>query len=442
MKNRKVLGTLATAIIFLFLIKGILAGDPTWDPNAYNKTYYFNEDSLSYYNFTKNITDMSEFSYFSILDVSWSEGSQTQHQEFYWMPWEDSGFSNSSTGNMILNATRDNETGNFTLNMLVQGINGGDTNYFHFIINTTNDAPVFSENGISSIYNLSAGGQFLSYLNATDEELHYPLVFNVSFLGNCTHASWTNRNNGENCSLYDFGFTLTNSSNTFALMNFTPSINDVGRYWANVSVRDSGENYLCSHQYCINSTYQQNKTRVYSNAVLFDILSSLSIDASNCQNKTFNESQTSTCNITIYTKGSNSNLTINSTASLRNYQTPTWINYSWFYPENNTLAQSYTAIVNINVTPEKTEIGNWTINFSVYDNSFNESDYRLINIFVKRTQPSSPNIEPIENINTSIEVETSIWFNTTDNDFLIPDKNESYGGFNETLTINYTILNQ
>jgi len=434
-------------LAFSFLIIGIgfvLADSPTWKESAYNVTYYFNEDTNNFHNFTLNLTDSSKVSYFSILDISWTEGEVIDHSDYYWLPWDDTQFSNSSTGILKINSTLDNETGNFTINTHVQS--KGNTGYstkFNFIINATNDNPLFLSEGINLSYNLTQSETFLAYLNASDEEEHHPLSFNISFWNNCTHAPWSGRNSNENCSLIDFGFNLTDLPNNIsAIMNFTPSRNDVGDYWVNISVTDAGENYLCPSEYCVNSSYQQNKTTIYSEVIKFQIFSYLDVNVSDCQNKTFNESEENTCYINITTKGSSSSLTMFSNASLRNYNTPSWINESWFYGVNNSDAEGYSMIAYVNVTPNKQEIGNWTINFTVTDNDYNQTVSELIYIFVNKIRSSSPNVNDIEDTNTSVNFETTINFNITDDDFLIPDKNVSYGGFNESLRINYTILNQ
>jgi hypothetical protein len=451
MRKREIVKKENLLLIFLFLILiefgFVLATAPSWKLGSSTTNYTTNEDSVYYHNLSENISGYSNDVNFSIdtdSSIYWTNASgRFQINELDILDWIR--IYNPDTGNLTINASNDLQTGFFEIP--IQATNTSDKEFtgtiFEFIINATNDAPEFISNGINNSYNLTQSENFLIYLNASDEELHYPLSFNVSFWNNCTHAPWSGRNTDENCSLFDFDFNITDlSDNISAIINFTPSRNDVGNYWLNISVRDSGENYLCPSKYCDNNSYQQNKTTVYSEIIKFQILSYLEINASDCQNKIFNESEENTCYINITTRGVNSNLTLQSIAELRNYNTPEWINESWFYGFNNSNADDYSLIVYINVTPDKKEIGNWTINFTVEDNDYNQTESELIYIFVNKTISSSPNVNDIEDINTSVNFETTINFNITDDDFLIPDKNVSYGGFNESLRINYTILNQ
>ncbi len=418
-------------VVGILILGFVLAADPTWEESAYNVTYYFNEDSLVYYNFTINLTDFSQLSHLSVLDILWSEdGSLTSHSDFPWLPWDDAGFSNSTTGILKINSTLNNETGNFTINVHAQGITTGQSAKFEFIINATNDAPNFTT--INSIYNLTQSQLFYEYINASDEEEHYPLHFDINFFNNCSLASWSTRGAG-NCSI----FNLTDILNSSASMNFTPTRNDVGTYWANITVTDFGENYSCPHAYCDNTTYEQNKT-TYSEIVKFNIFSSLEINVTDCQNKIFQENQSGTCQINITTKGEIDSLNISSLGFLRNYDASV-SNTSWFYPDNSTDVSSFAITVFVNTTPQKTEIGNWTINFTVQDITSGETSTEQIHVYVNRTLNDIPDIVNIENTNTSIDLSTRINLTVYDDDLLVPDKLE---GYNETITFDVTILNQ
>ena len=122
-------------LIFIGMIVFVLA-EPTWDIGAANATYYFTEDIISEHNFTVNLSDTSSLSHFLILDISWINGLLgPDHSDFYWMPWRDASFSNSSSGIMNITPTYDNETGNFTLNVFAQGSSTGTSVKFNFIIN-------------------------------------------------------------------------------------------------------------------------------------------------------------------------------------------------------------------------------------------------------------------------------------------------------------------
>ena len=413
----------------ILLMALVFAADPTWDEAAYNVSHYFNEDSIQYYNFTDNLTDVSQLQHLSILDILWSENSsKSLHTDFPWLPWNDSGFANSTTGVMKLNSTKNNETGNFTINVFAQGLITGQSTKFSFIINATNDAPEITN--LIMEYNLTQDQNFLDYINATDEEEHYGLFFDISFFDNCSLASWSTR---ANCSL----FSLTNVSDTSAIMNFTPGKNDVGVYSANITVRDRGEDYSCPHAYCDNSIYEQNQSYVLAN-IAFNVFSALEINASDCENKIFQENESGACEINIITKGGNDVLNISDVGSIRNYAGSV-SNTSWFYPNNQTNATDFIVTAYVNVTPQKTEIGNWTINFTVKDINSNETVSELIYVSVNRTSNDVPELVDIENLNTSVELSTIINLIVYDDDLLVPDKLE---GYNETTTFNVTILNQ
>src|SRR3989339_81844 len=338
-----------------------------------------------------------------------------------------------SGGNLTFNATYDNQTGFFEIPIQATNTTGtpsATVEYLEFIINATNDAPVFTN--INTTYNLTQNIQLQTYVNATDEEQHYSEFFNITFINNCSLAGWSTRTN---CSL----LTLGSSSNTSALMNFTPLRNDVGTYWANITVMDNGENYLCPHQFCDNATYQQNKTTY--KIVQLNIFSSLVVNVTDCQNKVFQENATNTCQINISTKGETDSLNLSSRASLRNYAGSV-SNNSWFYANSTQLAVDFTKTITVNVTPSKKEVGNWTINFTVVDTTSGENQTTPMYIYVNRTYNDIPEFTSINNLNTSINLATTINLQVFDDDLLIPDKNSSYGGFNETTNFTVYIFNQ
>ncbi|MCK5449663.1 hypothetical protein KAI32_02260, partial [Candidatus Pacearchaeota archaeon] len=275
-----------TGVVFMILMM-VFVSAVTWDSGATTTNYTTSEDTIYYHNLSKNITG---FNNDVIFDIDTSEGNYV-----YWTnatgrnivseitisSWI--AIINSSTGNLTFNATYDNQTGFFEIP--IQATNTSDSDSvgtnFEFIINATNDFPEFSN--LNATYNLSNGENFNEYFNATDEEEHYPLYFNISFLSNCTHAGWSGRGAGENCSI----FNLTNIPNTSTLADFTPALNDVGVYWANVSVMDAVVNYNCSSGYCEQGYNETNKTTYQT--VEFTVLSSLMVNVSNCTGQTLTE---------------------------------------------------------------------------------------------------------------------------------------------------------
>ena len=416
---------------------------------GYNTEYNGKEDTPYFHNLSDNISDPESDMVFSV---------DTQETEIKWngelINYEDISswvyIINSSTGNFTINSSQDNHTGYFRIPFKVTWNSGQSaaTESFNFSINATNDHPEFTN--INNSYELNATENFYEILTGSDEanESHFPLRYNITFIDNCSHASWSGRTDDQNCSLFELGergFNLTDIPNTDASMNFTPTTDDVGEYWANVSVMDAGASSSCPHSYC-EADYETNKTTWQ--VVNFNILSALDVNISNCSGSVFQEGQEGTCHINIHTKYSDSTLKMFSNASLRNPseysqgQLNGWINDSWFYTTNSANASGNSYTVNINVTPEKTEIGNWTINFTTKDLDSGKTESHDIYIYVNKTTSPGPVIGNINNLTTSRDSNEEIDFNISDNDFLIPDTNEAYGGFNESLNFTLEIYNR
>jgi len=393
------------------------------------------EDVFYEYDVSQNVTDIGDNLDIGIdtllnKSISWDNGTQIfNYTSLISLPWFDF---DESTFILSMNLTRDNQSGIFRIPFQIKDNDTeGIVKTLVFVLNATNDAPLFSQ--INSLYNLTQNQQFLSLINATDEEGHFPLTFNMTFIDNCTHAFWSGRNAGENCSLFNTEYVSSNS----AYFNFTPSYNEVGTYWANVSVSDSGENYVCNSSFCAND-YSENKTSY--RIVEFRLLSTLDFNLSYCNNSILQEGEVFTCEINVTTKSESDNLRIWTNSSFRNYNANPY-NSSWFYGYNSTTSSNFISTLLVNVTPTKNDIGNWTINFTAFDDSENQNITRQIYVYVNRTTNDLPDIFEIENLNTSINLNTRINISVYDDDLLILDKNESYGGYNETITFDKTILN-
>ena len=178
--------------------------------------------------------------------------------------------------------------------------------------------------------------------------------------------------------------------------------------------------------YC-DPNYSQNKTTYYSMLVNFTVRSPLSINYSDCQNRTLQENSPFNCYINISTQGKSDSLNIWSNASLYNYNAAI-ANKSWFYPMNQQNSKNFTYTVNITVTPGKTEIGNWSINFTVQDLSSGENQTLQIFAFTNRTVNSVPSLQTVAD--QIIYANKTIYLVTLDDDLLVPDKRV----YNETLT--------
>ena len=416
--------------LLLFSVGPVLAVKPTFNETLI--TFYGVESSNSTIaftnNFTKNVLNPNnETLAFSIFDnrVNSSLYPQQPNLSFYsWISMD------SASGVFNINSTRDNETGRFNVSLSVFGNLEGDIGAFYFIVNATNDRPNFTS--IQPSYNLTQDREFTQYFNASDEENHFPLLFNVTFVS-CIHSGWSTRTN---CSLIN----STNFLNSSALLSYTPTHNDVGVYYANVSVMDSGAIYNCSaYPYC-EPNYSRNLTYYYPTLVEFNVLSNMSINVSDCENKVFNYSSSNTCNVSIITRGASDSLQLSSFGFLRNYNANV-ANNSWFYSTQSTSSTGFTKVVTINVTPSITEIGNWTINFTVNDLTYSEILTEPIHIVVNRSANDAPDLFTIPNINTSVTFSTRINLSSYDDDFLIADKNYSYGGFNESSNFTVRVLN-
>ncbi len=430
-RHNKTLAIIFTGIIIGILLVILVYAAPVFTVSE--TTTHLTEDQISLftYNFSANVTNDT-----ANLYLPWAYTLENISSNLYLAQTNPSFYSwitiNSLTGVMAINATNDNQTGKFNITIKVLDSNlQGSQRTFYFIANATNDAPVFT--GIASeynlTYNLTQAQNFIGYLNATDEEGHYPLVFSINFT-NCSLANWSIRSN---CSLLSF----ISFSNNSVLMNHTPALDDVGIYYANISVMDYGANYNCSSGYCL-AGYSQNKTTYYSSLVTFNVFTTLGVNVSNCENKIFQENVSDTCYINITTKGSNNNINLSSVARVRNYPTSVY-NSSWFYSPNLTASVNFQKVITINVTPKKTEIGNWTINFTVNDLTSLENSVQEIHIYVNRTLNDVPELVSVANKNTSINFLTRINITVYDDDFFIPDKLQ---GYNETLNFTVVIMNR
>ncbi|MFH1521794.1 MAG: hypothetical protein ABIF18_02435, partial [archaeon] len=368
-------------LMFGFLVVGMMVfvGAISWEPGASSVDYITIEDSVYNHNFSANVTTPINDDITFVIDtvegvkyINWTNATGTYNVladvVSKWIL-----MTNLSTGNLTINATYDNQTGLFIIPIQVNNgsVDGDDvTTDFSFIINATNDVPNFTN--IDGEYNLSQDDYFSEYFNATDEESHYPLKFNITFIDNCTHASWSEFNASENCSLFDFGFNLTSLSNTSALMNFTPGYEHVGTYWANVTVSDFGDNYPCPHAYCDNTTYMTNQTSE-TYLVKFNIESVLSINASNCTGQSLIEGDWLNCTINITTIGASDSISLSSDSYFRGILGGTPHNSSWFQGDEFRLAENFLVSVNVSILLDKEDVGNWTINFSADDGAADET---------------------------------------------------------------------
>lgn len=423
---------LVLCLVFMAVIVAALSNDIAWVGNSVN--YGFSEDGFSTHNLSSNITGTGTNITFSVYEddtnkVKWNGAIISYSQISSWI-----NITNSSSGNLIFNATRDNQTGNFIIPIRVSWTNSSESSSytsgvgFNFTVNATNDFPLFVNSSVSASYSALENSSFNTLVDATDEENHFPLIFYANFTS-CNLAQWSTRGEG-NCTL----FSIQNISNTSAAINFTPTHNDVGVYYINLSVMDSGILYNCSSGYC-ETDYSTNRTTYYSQLITFEVNATLQIDAANCTGQTLQENQSFSCYINITTPGLSDALTMWSNATTtHSVNAPI---SSWFYELNNSDASSFVQTAYINVTPQKTEIGNWTINFTVRDSTTNQIKSVSFYVYANRTTNSVPVLASITNVTTITMLPTTINFTIYDDDLLIPDK--TYG-FNEI--ISYSLISE
>jgi hypothetical protein len=396
-------------VVLVLVLCGFVLAEPVWNTSSNDDTYYFLEDSVGYHNFTSNLSDSSDLSFFSILNISWSQGILgPDHSDFYWLPWNDTAFSDSSTGVFKLNSSSDNETGSFDINVHAQGDESGASLIFNLVVNATNDIPAFVDLNLS--YTFPQGDSGYYTINATDEEGHYPLLFNLTWIDNCTHALWVDRADGENCSI----FNLTSATSTSVDFDFSPVKNDVGTYWANFTVMDF--NGTCPHEFCDAASYEVNKSSLVY-LLKFDVNSMLEINVSNCTGASIMEGDTFNCTINFTTRNNNSALNFSSYAFFTNNPTM-GCDRDWFYADSSDTASYFSYSLPISATPGKSEVGNWTINFTVWDTGESDSEVGQINIFVNYSE-ASVSLLPISDV--SVYENLNFEVNATDDDLLIRD---------------------
>ncbi|MFA4960842.1 MAG: hypothetical protein WC548_04225 [Candidatus Pacearchaeota archaeon] len=390
-----------------------LAGAVVWDPVAYQTTYWLNEDADYYHNFTSNLSDYSDLGYFSILDISWVDGTLgSAHSLYYWMPWNDTQYSNSTTGILRMDTANDNETGNFTINVHAQSTGQtGTSAKFNFIANATNDAPIFTN--LEDSYNWSSDSSNYT-ITMNDEEGHYPLNFTLTPI-NCTHAGWSGLADDEDCEI----FTIENISDSSASLGVSWDANKVGTYsfWINVTEQD----HSCSPLVYCTSDYEDNW--VVSEVVTLDVLSSLTVDVTNCTNQFLIEGELLSCVINVTTVNSEDELNLSSHASLQSdeYSQNLVSLREWFYSNSTNSSSGNLLSIPISINLNKSYVGNWTIDFSVNDGNGNSATEE-INFSIDWVESDVTMNEFYHDAYLPVFENYSLNINASDDDLLIPDK--------------------
>jgi hypothetical protein len=400
--------------ILIGLAVFVMAAAPDWINGASGVNYTVSEEDNFYHNFSANITGFSgdvNFSIDTATDISWTNGSGTYDVSVAdvsgWIVMND-----ASNGNFTIDADYDNETGFFRIP--IQATNTTDSEatvkVFEFIINATNDIPSFVD--LNLTYNFSESVQGNYTVNAIDEEEHYPLSFNLTFY-NCTHAAWSGRAEGENCSI----FNLTEDSNTSAGFGFLADHNDVGTYFANFSATDF--NGTCPHSFCNSSSYEGNKSSgVYE--LTFNVYSSLSVNVTNCTGATVIEGNQFNCTINVSTRGETDELNFSSYGFFSSNPAMSYdeSNRDWFHGASTDNSSNFFYTLPISITPTKKEVGNWTVNFSVWDVLNSNLDLEQIEIYINFTE-SAVSLNSISNV--TVYENVTFEANASDDDLFIWD---------------------
>lgn len=397
-------------LIFILASVFVLAV-PSWN-GAIGGNYQVSEDTVFTWNFTNNVTNPEYPMTFTITSLGYSSNSSYNYQNFpSWLSL------NSSTGVMTINVTTNRDTGFLNISVEVRNsTNLGSTGPFNFNITPVNDAPQFV-NLENQSFNITRLFEYI--INVSDEENDIPFSFNITFL-NCAVASWSNRNcsNSSGRELFTSSQFTTNVTAAWINISFTPNRNDVGNYTINFTVTD------------LNNTVQPyNATR--SKIVTFRVLNEnvppyFNYVCDNERNSGTEDSQF-TCRINFTDVDEINNLTINA-------------NYS-FFKFNSSETNSATISVNastgfngstiVNFTPTDSEVGNWSINISLTDNSDLpiKTNYTIVRFFFSNKN-DSVHLNEIANLTAYSTNNYTIYVNASDDDLLVPDKSV----YNETLT--------
>jgi hypothetical protein len=395
-------------VIATMTLTAIIVSALTWTGPSQNVNIFRGEENIFYqFNVSNYTTDIKENLSIAIdttlNNITWFNGTETKkYLSLNSLPWITY---NQSNFILNINVTNNNQTGNFTIPFQAKDNETvGITGLFHFTINATNDAPRFTS--FQTEYNLTREQNFNEIIQGWDEESHYPLKFNLYFLDNCTRT--------ENCNLLN----LTSISNTSARLNLTPTEQDIGYYWAHLNITDAGENFKCPHIYCDNSTYEQNQTS-QNYTIRFNVFDTLRINVTNCTGISVTEGDNIRCNITIKTKEDLANLSIITTASYRNHPATTPHNASWFYESRQIISSGFSETIEINITPLKRQVGNWSINFNVTDTISSQNNNATILIFVNYSE-STVSLDSISD--KTIRRNESFTITAYDEDLLIKDE--------------------
>ncbi|MEI6850204.1 MAG: hypothetical protein WCK29_04140, partial [archaeon] len=423
MKRRNSFGFIFAGIIFLSLV--VIVGAVNWIPAAYNVTYYASEDTVYHHNLSANISNGGAAVSFQILPDSqspliWNGTSYVTNVVSSWVY-----IANSTTGDLVINVTRNNQTGNFTIPLYVSSGGGGETQSFNFSVSAVNDKPQFV-NLVNKTMNATESFNYI--INTSDEENISGASLNLTFLGDCVPAQWTNRYNNNsvgNCTLFGNNNYVFNNNTGQINITFTPSRdNDVGVYHLNFTLSDAA-----------NASVKTSKD------VYFTVLNVNQYPRFNyvCNNeRNWTEGNIVSCWINVTDPDEINNLTLS-------VQTPKTINSSavgspanWFnfvggsssMTKNVSSATGFNASFPVNFSVGNNEVGNWFINFTLTDTG---SPARMNSTLINFSVVNVNDNVSMDNVSDMVLATTSNYALNVlahDNDLLINDKSV----YNENLT--------
>jgi len=367
-------------------------------------TWQCAEDTACYYNFTSNITESD------VNDVlAYSVGTNNTLSNYTL---------NASTGMLLINVTHNNQTG--TNKQIELGVRDTESllqsALLQVSITAVNDAPVFWN---LTNENFNETQNFERIITISDEESNTPFNLNISFI-NCTTAQWSSRNN-TNCTLFNSSYYSFNATTGILNISFTPSRDDVGNYTLNFTVIDNG---------AVNAT----TSRIINYTVLnLNRPPYFTYVCNNERNAT--EDSVFNCRINATDIDETNNITFRA-------------NYTWFKFNSTSsnfsvpcnISTNYNVSVLVNFTPTDAEVGNWSINISIWDTSSSQGiNSTVISFFVNYTE-DNVSLGLINNY--TIYDNLTIYVNATDNDLLVPDKsvkNESLTFASNTSGVNISV---
>jgi len=291
-------------------------------------------------------------------------------------PW----FNFSCTNVAVLNGNssclvnfipQDNSVGNHTINVTVTD-DGGLTDSIVFSFNVSNipDFPQF--NNLPNNFTLYVNSTFNYNVNATDDDEYTP--------------------GGETIYYFD-NSTLFDIDKSTGVIHFTPNVSIIGTHWVNISVNDSTNRFNST---IINFTVYGNSQPDYNGLFHFNITDNdvfsvnLTLNTTDVDGDTFNF----TDNTSFFNINSNTGV-ISFTAN------DSMVGTNW---------------IRINITDSKGAIGEFDLNFTIYN--VNET----------------PVLQEISNKTNEQEgVLISFFINANDEDLAIPNTTESL-----TFSHNYT----